>query len=196
MNPIAALTKRVAANEAAIANLQQDGIVTAVHESENLVDVEVRGIPLEKVPYLTWRAGGDGKSYWVPEVGESGIVFCAGGQAGNARFLPGLNTTRNPAPESDPDVVILDFGDGRKITIDNTESKLERNIGKIILEVGTTELEVTATQIKGTIAGLGKILVNATLVNVNGATFTAVGGAGTTNLLGAVPITYVPIPIT
>ena len=192
MNPIADLAKRVAALEANQNNSIQAAIVTNVRESDNLVDVEVRGVPLDKVPYLTWRAGGDGKSYWTPEVDESGILLCAGGQAGNAYFLPGLNTVRNPAPESNSDIIKLDFGDGREITIDNSETEIKRTGGTITIKAGLTELEVSATQIKGSIAGLGKILVNAAIVNVNGATF----AAGATNMLNtAGNVIYAPVPI-
>ena len=79
------------------------------------------------------------------------------------------------------------------IKIDSSEIEIKRSSGKIEVVVGTTKLEVSATAIKGFIAGVGKISVTATTVNVGGATFTA----GATNLLGnlAAPITYVPIPI-
>ena len=80
------------------------------------------------------------------------------------------------------------------ITIDGSEIEIKRATGKIEIVVGTTRLEVSAAAIKGFIAGIGKLSVTATTVNVGGATFTA----GATNLLGnlAAPITYPPVPIT
>ena len=109
MNPLADFAQRIANLESKVSNMLQTGIVKAIRESDNLVDVEVRGVMLEKVPYLTWRAGSDGKSYWTPEVDESGMLLCPDGQAGNAVFLPALNTTANPAPESDVDIFKVRF---------------------------------------------------------------------------------------
>ena len=212
MNLLANHAQRIAALEANQANSIQQGIVVAVREADNLLDIEVKGITLEKVPYHTLRAGSDGKSYWAPEVGESGTLLCSGGQAGNAVFIPGLNTVANPAPESDVDIFKLDFGSGNEIKVDGSETEIKRDnntikidgseieikrsSGSVKITVGagliTAELEVSSTQIKGSIAGVGKILVNAALVNINGATF----ALGATNLLPTPSITYVPIPIT
>ena len=261
MNPLADFAQRIANLESKVSNMLQTGIVKAIRESDNLVDVEVRGVMLEKVPYLTWRAGSDGKSYWTPEVNESGMLLCPDGQAGNAVFLPALNTSVNPAAKDDVSKIQFDFGngvvieidngidllgdmintvrnrdgkyelkntsnvkrttehdkiedevDGNTIKIDESETEIKRNnntikidgseieikrsSGSVKIAIGAgltaTELEVSATQIKGSIAGVGKILVNAALVNVNGATF--LGGA--TNMVSTVPVTYPPVPIT
>lgn len=192
MNTLADHAKRIAALEAKVNNVLQEGKVIAVRADDNLLDVEVRGVPLEKVPYLTWRAGPDGKSYWVPEVGESGLLLCPDGQAGNAVFLPALNTSRNEAPESDPNIIKFDFGNDREITIDGSKTEIKHTDGTIIVKVGTTELEVSPTQIKGKIAGIGKILVTDALANINGATFTN----GVTNMSNpAGPVVYTPGPI-
>ena len=100
MNPLADFAQRIANLESKVSNILQEGIITKVRESDNLVDIEVRGVQMVKVPYLTWRTG-DGKSYWLPDPGESGMLLCADGQAGNAVFLPMLNTSANPAPLDD-----------------------------------------------------------------------------------------------
>ena len=213
MNPLADFAQRIANLESKVGNILQVGIVTNVRESDNLVDVEVRGMPFDKVPYLTWRAGSDGKSYWTPEVNESGMLLCPDGQAGNAVFLPALNTTANPAPESDVDIFKLDFGSGNEIKVDGSETEIkrdtdlikiddsetviERGSGSVKITIGTgltaTELEVSATQIKGTIAGVGKLLLNATTANLNGATFIA----GITNMGNSAGLViYTPVPIT
>ena len=239
MNPLADFAQRIANLESKVSNILQEGIITKVRESDNLVDIEVRGVQMVKVPYLTWRTG-DGKSYWLPDPGESGMLLCADGQAGNAVFLPMLNTSANPAPLADTSKFRQDFGNKLVIDVDNgidsivssdafgvfhvakirnrdakhelkntddvtrtTEhdkikdevetAHIEITASSIKVVVGLTELEVSSTEIKGSIAGLGKILVNAALVNINGATF----AAGTTNLAPTAPtITYPPVPIT
>ena len=125
MKILAEFAKRIAALEARMNNVLQEAIVTAVRADENLLDVEIRGVILEKVPYLTWRAGTDGKTYWVPEVGESGMLLCPDGYAGNAIFLPALNTTRNPAPDTDPKVMYRIWEPGRFEKYDgNTDEHL------------------------------------------------------------------------
>ena len=169
MNILANLAKRVAELEANQSNMIQNGIVVAVHESENLLDIEVRGVTLEKVPYHTERAGGDGKSYWVPEVGESGTLLCAGGQVGNAVFIPGLNTTTNPAPESDVDIFKLDFGNGNEITVDMSETEIKRTGGEIVLDAaGGVKRKV----------GTNEELLNAIALNLLGALIYPTGQTG------------------
>ena len=118
MNPIADHAQRIANLEAKVNNILQEGIVTKVREDVNLVDIEVRGVQLVKVPYLTWRTG-DGKSYWLPDAGESGMLLCPDGQAGNAVFLPAPTTGANPAPLSDTSKFRMDFGNKLVIDVDN-----------------------------------------------------------------------------
>lgn len=78
------------------------------------------------------------------------------------------------------------------IKIDSSEIEIKRLTGTVKIIVGTTRLEVSLASIKGYIAGIGKIDINAGLVNVNGATF----ASGATNLVNpAGPVTYVPVPI-
>ena len=207
MNPIADHAQRIANLESKVNNILQEGIVKKIRADENLLDIEVKGIMLEKVPYLTMRAGSEGQSYWMPEMDESGLLLCPDGQAGNAIFLPALNTESNMPPvdegdrQSDPERWKLVWKAGREIEykgdddeliikIDSSEIKIETD--KLTLKQGTTELEVSGTQIKGFVNGIGVMLLTAALSNIAGATF----ANGVTNLAPTVPISYPPVPIT
>ena len=75
MNLLAQLTQRIAALEARIENILQYAKVTAVDEAKNLVDVEVRGVPLTAVPYFTMRAGEKDKRIGCRKLGKLGC-FC------------------------------------------------------------------------------------------------------------------------
>ena len=111
MSFLSELTARVAALEAQLQLIEQMAKVVEVHEDTNLLDVEVRGVRINSVPYLATRAGTVGKTYWVPEVGEAGFLKCPGGEIGNAYFQTGLNYDTNPAPEMDANMAIRIFAD-------------------------------------------------------------------------------------
>ena len=128
MNILADLSRRIAQLEAKVSNILQEAKVIKIHEDDNLLDIEVRGVKLERVPYLTWRAGANGKTYWVPEVGESGVLLCPDGQVGNAIFLPALNTKKNPAPDTDPNIFHRIFEPGVFESYDRNEDEYELNI--------------------------------------------------------------------
>lgn len=213
------------------------------------VDVEFENAPLKRIPFLTMRHGED-KTFWLPSVGEIGLIFSPSGDLANAFFVPGavykdfpahipeglsfylskrvfrdgqveeINTEDDEDAHSykyttgnserfvnrkkiedkkgtslnkiDDDETLLERTEG-SIKIDGSEIEIARTAGKVEIKVGTTRLEISSTSIKGFIAGIGKLSVTATTVNVGGATFTA----GATNMLNpAGPVTYPPVAIT
>ena len=104
-NVLAHLTQRIANLESRLQNILQIAKVTEVDATTNLLTIDIRGVPLTSVPYLTMRAGTIGKTYWVPEVDELGVLLSPGGDVGNAIFLPALNYSTAPAPEMDVNIV-------------------------------------------------------------------------------------------
>ena len=110
-NALAHLTARIAALESRLQNIIQLAKVTVVDDTTNLVDVEVRGVPLTGVPFLTTRAGTMGQTYWLPEVGEVGMLLSPGGDVGNSVFLPALFYDTIPAPENDANIMRRRFTD-------------------------------------------------------------------------------------
>lgn len=129
MRTQAKLTARVASLEARLETLLQLAKVLRVDDAKNLVDIEVRGEPLKGLPYLTGRAGNNGKTYWMPEVGEVGLLLCPAGDVGNALFLPAMFLD---VPETDKNVM-------RRIFSNGVEEKWDGNDDTHVLRVGDTE---------------------------------------------------------
>lgn len=224
---ISDLIMRVSEVEKQLANVCRIARVHKVHENEAKLDISFEELEIQKVPFLTMRAGED-QTYWLPSVGELGILFSPSGDIANAIFLPGIFYKDFPAGDSTVKKAKRIFRDGmieeidvdahsKKFTtgdserfidrdtiedkkgtsvnkIDDKVTEIKRTAGTIKVIVGTTRLEISSSSIKGFIAGIGKISVTATTVNVGGATFTS----GTTNLVGnlSAPIIYPPVPIT
>lgn len=218
MNLLADLTKRLAAVEAKVNNVLQMAKVKSVDAGKNLLDIEARGIVLKDVPYLTWRAGNNGKSYWVPEIGESGLLLCPDGQAGNAVFLPSLNTKSNDAPANDPDKAVRIWKEGHSETHDGTQNKLTVILGedaectveldkiqdrldtstrvteadKIEDTVGTSKMSIEESQIKN-VVGMNEKVLNAVGMAILGALFY---NTGITNIQSPVgPCFFAPTPL-
>ena len=166
-NTLAHLTARVAALESAKANMMQLAKVTLVDDTTNLVDVEVRGVPLTGVPFITMRAGAMGQTYWLPEVGELGLLFSPGGDVANAVFQPAMFYEGMPAPENDANIMrrrftnvaeekwdgndnrhVLQLDSNAKRQTDQEPAKIEDNAGdsKVTLDsAGTAKLEASST---------------------------------------------------
>ena len=130
MKTLAELTLRVADLETRLENMLQLAKVLKVDDATNLLDIEIRGVELRGVPYLTWRAGENGKTYWVPEVGEVGLLLSPAGDVGNAVFLPALNYKDAETPESDSNIMLRVFKDG-------VEEKYDGNDDIHLLSVGS-----------------------------------------------------------
>ena len=128
-NVLAHLTQRIANLESRIQNVLQLAKVTVVHADTNLLDLEVREVMLENVPYLTMRAGAIGQTYWVPEVDELGVLLSPGGDVGNAIFLPALNYSTAPAPEMDVNIVSRIFADTVKEDWNGNDERYLLSIG-------------------------------------------------------------------
>lgn len=213
MNILADLTSRIADLEARLENMLQLAKVTVVDDTTNLLDLEVRGVELTAVPYLTWRAGENGKSYWVPEVGEVGMLLSPAGDVGNAVFLPALNYQDAEAPESDSNIMLRIFKDGVEEKYDGNDDsyllgvgsatrKTEKD-GKIEDATGTSKLtlETSSAELAG--SATAKISISGTGVSVelSPAVKIALGPTGvtitapTTNVLGVFQVGGVPIMV-
>ena len=209
-NVIANILERLAAVEAQQLNLLIMGTVVKLHEDKDLLDIQVGKVVLEELPYFTQRAGA-GKTYWMPSVGESGMLLVPSGDLGNAVFMPGHNTKNNPALEKDKNIAVRQWKRDHEERFDGNANTYERRIGDIKekfdadaneyeISIGSTKLTLTSNEIKGYIAGVGKVQITASVANVNGVTFSG----GPTNLqaivgglssAGVWPVTYVPVLI-
>ena len=148
-NPFAHLTARIAALETQLQNVLQIAKVTVVDDTTNLLDLEVRGVPLTGVPFLTTRAGTMGQTYWLPEVGELGMLLSPGGDVANCVFLPAMFYDTVPAPENDANIMrrrftnvaeekwshddnrhVLQLDSNAKRQTDQEPAKIEDNAGQ------------------------------------------------------------------
>ena len=175
---IASLTMRVAELERRVANICRIAQVSAVDTETATLTVDFEGLKIAGVPYLTQRAGED-QVYWLPSVGELGVLFAPGGDVANALFIPGIFYKGFVAGEKSTTKIKRIFRDGTEEEVDvdansyklsivdrNTAFLIESDTGKTALKrakgkteiiVGTTEAEVTTSEItltKGSVAAI------------------------------------------
>ena len=184
MSFLADLTARVADLEARLQNILQIAKVKVVHDTENLLDVEVRGVMLEKVPWLTQRAGSNGQVYWVPEFNEVGLLLSPSGDVGNSVFLPALFYDTIPAPEMDQNIMwrlftddayerwnfnddeyLLRIGGNATRQTNKDPAKIEdaAHDSKLTLEEGTAKLEASsATHVEVDESGTAELAASGT----------------------------------
>ena len=98
-------------------NQIRTGTVTAIYADAGLVDVAIEKITRKEMPFFTTRAGAD-NTYWMPSVGEQGVVLSPSGNLANAMFLPALNSVEKPVVEADANLTVRVWEDGAKETYD------------------------------------------------------------------------------
>ena len=90
----------IAENRRRIMNICRIGQVAVVDPMTAKVDVTFEeGLTVQGIPFLTMRAGED-QTYWLPSVGELGVMFCPSGDIANALFLPAIFYTDFPASDA------------------------------------------------------------------------------------------------
>ena len=215
MKQVAKNTRRIANLETRLENMQQLAKVTRVDEAKNLLNVQVRSVELKGIPYLTWRAGSAAKTYWVPEVGEVGMLMCPAGDVGNAVFMPAMFYKDSEAPEADKNIMLRIFADGveekwngndNEYTLRvgaGTERKTEKTgkiedktgTAKLTLErAGTAKIEASpAVKIELTAAGVSIQLSPAVKIDLGltGITMTA----PLVNIIGVLQVGGVPMVV-
>lgn len=119
-----------------------------------------------RLPVKPFRSG-KAIVWWFPEVGEAVTVI----SPGDLRFgevFPGSYYSERPAPSDDPDLFLVEFGDGSKVSHHRGTHKLELiNMGDVeaTIEGNVTGLikgDVRAT-VEGSVTGLVKGDVEATV---------------------------------
>ena len=207
------LELRIAHLETRLENMLQLAKVLKVDDAKNLLDVEIRDMELKGVPYLTRRAGENGKTYWVPEVGEVGLLLSPAGDVGNAVFLPSLNYKDAEAPESDSNIMLRIFRDGVEEKYDGNDdtymlgvgraTRTTKKDGKIEDATGTSKLTLETSSATLTGSKTAKISISATGISIelSPAVKIALGPTGvtitapTTNVLGVFQVGGVPLMV-
>lgn len=102
-----------------------------------------------KLPIKPLRSG-KAIVWWFPEVGEAVTVI----SPGDLRFgevFPGSYYGDHPAPSDDPDLFLIEFGDGSKVSHHRSTHKLD------VVNIGDIEI---ATKQDITINAAGKVSIN------------------------------------
>lgn len=101
----------------------QLGTVASVDHGDATCTVEVGDLVTGSLPWLAWRAGRV-KIWAPPSSGEQCAVLSPEGDLANGLVLPGLWSDANPAPSSDPDLFLIEFDDGARISYHFATGKL------------------------------------------------------------------------
>ena len=200
MDPITEIAYELQQTKTRLERMLQTGVVEAIHAEDGLVDATIDDITLERIPLYTTRAGAD-KTYWMPSVGEQGLVLAPSGNLANAMFFPALNSTENPVPETDANLVVRVWEDGAKESYDkgkheyifqideNTLRKMIR--GEIEDKVGNSRQIVDTTKVKSEV-GTNIEELTAIVLNLIGAHLFP---SGLTTLQSPVgPVMFAPGP--
>lgn len=95
--------------------------------------------------------------WWWPEVGE-GVTVLSPGDLRFGEVYPGSYHKERPAPSDDPDLFLVDFGDGSKVSHHRGTGKLDViNVGEIEI---TTSKNATVNAKDVTVNAKGKVAVN------------------------------------
>ena len=127
------LVARIGDLEKRLANICRIGQVEAVDESTGRLDVGFEeGLTVQNIPFLTTRAGED-KTYWLPSVGELGMLFSPSGDIANSFFLPGIFYTGFPIPDT------MNALQVKRIFRDGTEEEVDTDAHSWKLTSGDSE---------------------------------------------------------
>jgi len=142
-----------------IGNILQLGTIEQVDLGEAVCRVRTGENVTGDIPWASVAAGAMLRVWSPPSVGEQVLLFCPEGDAEGAIAVLGIFSDANPAPSSEP-LVLLEFGDGSRFSYDPEGHAL-----KIQLAAGATAeveapggLKITADiEVTGNIALTGKL---------------------------------------
>ena len=136
------LVARIGDLEKRLANVCRIGQVEAVDEITGRLDVGFEeGLTVQNIPFLTTRAGED-KTYWLPSVGELGMLFSPSGDLANAWFVPGIFYTGFPIPDT------MNAAVAKRIYRDGTEEEVDTDAHSWKLSSGDSERFVDQTKVE------------------------------------------------
>ncbi len=117
------LFQRIEELERRVGQMVVRGKIKEVDPSKALAKVEYgEGLA---TGWLPWKPIRTGKAivWWVPEVGE-GVTVISEGDLVLGEIYPGSYHSGFPAPSDDPDLFLVQFGEGSEISHNRADSKL------------------------------------------------------------------------
>lgn len=105
-------------------NLIRCGTIHAIrHAQPPRVRVASGGLVTDWLPWIVLRAGTTA-TWSPPTVGEQCVLFSPGGDPAAGLVLPALYADHRSAPADSPDVHVIEYPDGARITYDHAASSL------------------------------------------------------------------------
>lgn len=171
-DPMRELFKRVEELERRVGQMVVRGKIKEVDLDKALARVEYG--PEQVTAWLPWKPIRTGKAivWWSPEVGE-GVTVISEGDLTLGEIFPGSYHKDFAAPSNDPDLFLIEFGDGSKVAHNRASHKLDVvNVGDVEI---TTQQDITVNSINATLnceknanveAG-GNVVVNGKKIKMN-----------------------------
>jgi phage baseplate assembly protein V len=182
MKALLQIVARVAELERKQANMLRIGTVKSVDAAAARCVVALgKNFDTAPVPWLTFRAGANARTFAAPSVGEQVLVFSPCGEIGNAVVLPALNCDAFTPPAGGENIDRILYPDGTVVTYDHAAHALIADVK------GTADLTTTGNAsatiggtFTGTVAKAISITGNATADVTIAADLTATVGANLT----------------
>ncbi|EGR3852971.1 phage baseplate assembly protein V [Vibrio cholerae] len=160
------LSERVSELERKLEEMVVRGVISVSNPAQRWVIVsygtQERPMTTGKLPIKPIRSG-KAIVWWFPEVGEA-VTVISPGDLRLGEVYPGSYYDQRPAPSDDPDLFLIEFGDGSKVSHHRGTHKLD------VLNVG--DVEITTHQ-NLTINATGKVSINSSAKDIQ-----LNGGAG------------------
>lgn len=159
--------KRIVKLEEKVPNIVQTARVSGINASNGLVNVTFDDdLEIEGIPFLTMRAGTD-KTYWMPSVNEMGILLSPDGNISKSVFLPAMNYSVNPVPETDPNISKRIWSDGTEESYNKTGRVFSLTVGSSVIQITPSGITITGnTTITGNLSVSGTISSGGTTLDV------------------------------
>ena len=197
MDILAEMAYEIKQIKSQLANMMRLGNVAKVHAAEGLVDVAYDDLIIERMPVFMRRAGED-REYWMPSVGEQGVLLSPSGDLNNAMFLVGLNSAEVPVPRENENLMVREWKDGTFVEIDRDKHiyrvEVPNTTGEIVLKVGTTEEKTTGQKIERVVS-MNKETLDAIAKTILGAILYPTGLTNLQCAVGAIFFPPTPPPV-
>lgn len=159
MGQLKQLLMRIEELERRVGQIVVRGKIAEVDADKHCARVSYGDKGAQLTAWLQWKPikAGQAKIWWCPEIGE-GVTVISDGDLSLGEIFPGSYHKDFPAPSSNPDEFLIEFGDGSKISHNRSTGKLDlMNMGDVNI---TTQQNITVTS-------SGEVTVKAKKIKLN-----------------------------
>ena len=128
MDPIAEIEQELKIIKQRLTEMQRFAKVIAIDPETARLTVVSEGLKQRNVPFFTMRAGED-QTYWMPSIGELGLLMAPCGLSANAIFMPAIFYTDYPPGDISLTTAKRIFRDGTVEEVDTENSHYKLTIG-------------------------------------------------------------------